>query len=78
MQRRVEETYAPHNRAVLYFARADVERGGSGARQARLPACSLWLRWSRGGELYRELGVFAVAVLERHLERRLRSAAALG
>jgi DNA repair protein RecO (recombination protein O) len=32
----------------------------------------------RGRELYRELGVFAVAVLERHLERRLRSAAALG
>ena len=32
----------------------------------------------RGQELYRDLGVFAVAVLERHLERRLRSAAALG
>ncbi len=30
-----------------------------------------------GRELYRDLGVFAVAVLERHLERRLRSAAAL-
>jgi DNA repair protein RecO (recombination protein O) len=29
-------------------------------------------------ELYRDLGVFAVAVLERHLERRIRSAAALG
>ena len=32
----------------------------------------------RGRELYRDLGVFAVAVLERHLERRIRSAAALG
>jgi len=31
-----------------------------------------------GRELYGELGVFAVAVLERHLQRRLRSAAALG
>ena len=31
-----------------------------------------------GRELYRDLGVFAVAVLERHLERRIRSAAALG
>jgi len=31
-----------------------------------------------GRELYLELGVFAVAVLERHLERRLRSAASLG
>ena len=31
-----------------------------------------------GQELYRDLGVFAVAVLERHLERRIRSAAALG
>jgi DNA repair protein RecO (recombination protein O) len=30
-----------------------------------------------GRELYRDLGVFAVAVLERHLERRIRSAAAL-
>jgi len=32
----------------------------------------------QGRELYGELGVFAVAVLERHLQRRLRSAAALG
>jgi DNA repair protein RecO (recombination protein O) len=32
---------------------------------------------THGRELYGELGVFAVAVLERHLERRLRSAAAL-
>lgn len=32
----------------------------------------------QGRELYRELGLFAVAVLERHLQRRLRSAAALG
>jgi DNA repair protein RecO (recombination protein O) len=32
----------------------------------------------QGRELYQDLGVFAVAVLERHLERRLRSAAALG
>lgn len=32
----------------------------------------------QGRDLYRELGVFAVAVLERHLQRRLRSAAALG
>lgn len=32
----------------------------------------------QGRELYRELGVFAVAVLERHLQRKLRSAAALG
>ena len=31
-----------------------------------------------GRELYGELGVFAVAVLERNLQRRLRSAAALG
>jgi DNA repair protein RecO (recombination protein O) len=31
-----------------------------------------------GRDLYLDLGVFAVAVLERHLERRLRSAAALG
>lgn len=32
----------------------------------------------QGRELYFELGVFAVAVLERHLQRRLRSASALG
>jgi DNA repair protein RecO (recombination protein O) len=32
----------------------------------------------QGQKLYQDLGVFAVAVLERHLERRLRSAAALG
>jgi hypothetical protein len=32
----------------------------------------------RGRELFGGLGVFGVAVLERHLERRLRSAAALG
>jgi DNA repair protein RecO (recombination protein O) len=32
----------------------------------------------QGRELYGELGVFAVAVLERHMERRIRSAAALG
>jgi DNA repair protein RecO (recombination protein O) len=32
----------------------------------------------RGRELYLELGVFAVAVLERNLQRRLRSAAVLG
>jgi DNA repair protein RecO (recombination protein O) len=32
----------------------------------------------QGRQLYRDLGVFAVAVLERHLERRIRSAAALG
>jgi DNA repair protein RecO (recombination protein O) len=32
----------------------------------------------QGRELYRDLGVFAVAVLERHLERRIRSAAVLG
>jgi DNA repair protein RecO (recombination protein O) len=32
----------------------------------------------QGRELYRELGVFAVAVLERHLQRRMRAAAALG
>jgi DNA repair protein RecO (recombination protein O) len=32
----------------------------------------------QGRELYQDLGVFAVAVLERHLERRLRSAAVLG
>ena len=32
----------------------------------------------RARELHRDLGVFAVAVLERHLERRIRSAAALG
>ena len=31
-----------------------------------------------GRPLYRDLGVFAVAVLERHLERRIRSAAVLG
>ncbi len=31
----------------------------------------------QGRELYRELGVFGVAVLERNLQRRLRSAAAL-
>jgi DNA repair protein RecO (recombination protein O) len=31
----------------------------------------------QGHNLYRDLGVFGVAVLERHLERRLRSAAAL-
>ena len=36
--------------------------------------------WTRkpGRELYRDLGVFAVAVLERNLERRIRSAAVLG
>jgi DNA repair protein RecO (recombination protein O) len=33
---------------------------------------------AQGRELYLELGVFAVAVLERNLQRRLRSAAALG
>jgi DNA repair protein RecO (recombination protein O) len=32
----------------------------------------------QGRELYEELGVFAVAVLERHMERRIRSAAVLG
>jgi DNA repair protein RecO (recombination protein O) len=32
----------------------------------------------QGRELYRDLGVFAVAVLERNLERRIRSAVALG
>jgi DNA repair protein RecO (recombination protein O) len=32
----------------------------------------------QGRELYRDLGAFAVALLERHLQRRLRSAAALG
>jgi DNA repair protein RecO (recombination protein O) len=31
----------------------------------------------RGRQMFRELGAFAVAVLERHLQRRLRSAAAL-
>jgi DNA repair protein RecO (recombination protein O) len=32
----------------------------------------------RGRELYGDLGAFAVAVLERHMERKIRSAAALG
>ena len=32
----------------------------------------------QGRPLYLDLGVFAVAVLERHMERRIRSAAALG
>jgi DNA repair protein RecO (recombination protein O) len=47
-------------------------------RMARMSLEQFMGEVERGRELYRDLGVFAVAVLERHLERRLRSAAALG
>jgi DNA repair protein RecO (recombination protein O) len=47
-------------------------------RMARAPLEQVLDETERGRELYRDLGVFAVAVLERHMERRIRSAAALG
>jgi DNA repair protein RecO (recombination protein O) len=47
-------------------------------RMAKMPLEQFAAKMQRGRELYRDLGVFAVAVLERHLQRRLRSAAALG
>ena len=47
-------------------------------RMAKMSLEQFMAEVRQGRELYRELGVFAVAVLERHLERRLRSAAALG
>jgi DNA repair protein RecO (recombination protein O) len=47
-------------------------------RMAKMPLEQFAAEMQRGRELYRDLGVFAVAVLERHLQRRLRSAAALG
>ncbi len=51
------------------------------AESYRMPRGSLeqvMAEVEQGRELYGELGVFAVAVLERNLQRRLRSAAALG
>jgi DNA repair protein RecO (recombination protein O) len=47
-------------------------------RMAKMSLEQFMTEVEQGRELYRELGVFAVAVLERHLERRIRSAAALG
>jgi DNA repair protein RecO (recombination protein O) len=50
-------------------------------RMARTPLAELAAEdWpvSRSADLFRELGAFAVGMLERHLERRLRSAVALG
>lgn len=44
---------------------------------AKMPLEQFAAEAQRGQELFRELGVFAVAVLERHLQSRLRSAAAL-
>jgi DNA repair protein RecO (recombination protein O) len=46
-------------------------------RMARMSVEQFMGEVGQGRELYRDLGVFAVAVLERHLERRIRSAAAL-
>ena len=47
-------------------------------RMAKMSLESFMGEVGQGRELYRDLGVFAVAVLERHLERRIRSATALG
>jgi DNA repair protein RecO (recombination protein O) len=47
-------------------------------RMGKMPLEQFMVAAGPGRELFRELGVFAVAVLERHLQRRLRSAAALG
>jgi DNA repair protein RecO (recombination protein O) len=47
-------------------------------RMAKMPLEQFAGEIEQGQELYRDLGVFAVAVLERHLERRIRSAEALG
>jgi DNA repair protein RecO (recombination protein O) len=47
-------------------------------RMTRMPLEQFAAEVQRGRELFGELGVFGVAVLERHLQRRLRSAAALG
>ena len=46
-------------------------------RMARLSLEQLISEETNRRNLYREMGVFAVAVLERHLQRKLRSAAAL-
>jgi DNA repair protein RecO (recombination protein O) len=47
-------------------------------RMAKMPLDQFMAEVEQGHELYCDLGVFAVAVLERHLERRIRSAAVLG
>ena len=47
-------------------------------RMAKMSLEQFMSEVERGRELYLDLGVFAVAVLERHMERRIRSAAALG
>ena len=47
-------------------------------RMAKVSLEQFMAEVEHGRELYRDLGMFAVAVLERHMERRIRSAAALG
>jgi DNA repair protein RecO (recombination protein O) len=47
-------------------------------RMAKMPLEQFMGEVEQGRELYRDLGVFAVAVLERNLQRRIRSAVALG
>ena len=47
-------------------------------RMAKMSLEQFMAEVQQGRELYLDLGVFAVAVLERNLERRIRSAAALG
>jgi DNA repair protein RecO (recombination protein O) len=46
-------------------------------RMLRSPLDQVLREVEHGRELFHDLGAFAIAVLERHLERRLRSAAAL-
>ncbi len=61
----------PHSR------RLSSDGASESYRLARTPLEQLLSEIEHGPELYRDLGVFAVAVLERHLERRLRSAASI-
>ena len=62
----------PHSRRVSAAA------VGESYRMAKVSLEQFMGEVEHGRELYLDLGVFAVAVLERHLERRIRSAAALG
>ena len=62
----------PQSRRVSAAAVAESYRMGKASLE------QVMAEVEQGRQLYLDLGVFAVAVLERHLERRLRSAAALG
>ncbi len=46
-------------------------------RMARIPLDQLLTEINQGRELFQDLGALAIAVLERHLEHRLRSAASI-